>query len=47
MEEVARLLLPVPVNGLDKITTYLERAYGKGLTFRTEDGWMIFERPKP
>jgi hypothetical protein len=46
MEEVARLLLPVPVSKMDRLVSYLEGAYGKDITFRTEGGWMIFERPK-
>lgn len=43
--EVARLLLPLPVRGLDRLSAYLENAYGKDLTMRQEGQWMIVERP--
>jgi hypothetical protein len=32
MEEVARLLLPVPVSKMDRLVSYLEGAYGKDIT---------------
>lgn len=45
VEEVCRVLAPVPVRGLGSLTTALEKMYGKDLTFSIEGGWMIIVRP--
>lgn len=43
--EVARLLLPLPVRGMDRLATYLEGAYGKGLVMHQDDRHLVVTRP--
>lgn len=43
--EVARLLLPVPVRGMDRLSTYLKQAYGEGLVMHQQDQWLVFTQP--
>lgn len=44
--EVARMRLPLPVRRLDRLTDYLEAAYGPGLTMMQDGEWVSFQRPE-
>lgn len=38
---VARLAMPVPVRGMDKMVSYLEKGYGQELFMYQDGDWLV------
>lgn len=39
---IARLAMPVPVRGMDKFVSYLEKGYGQELFMYQDGDWLVF-----
>jgi len=39
---VARLAIPMPIRGVDKMVEYLEKGYGVELFMYQEGDWIVF-----
>lgn len=43
--EVARFLLPMPVRRMDRLSDWLESAYGPDLVMHQEGQWLVVTQP--
>lgn len=39
---VARVAMPMPVRGVDKLVAYLEKGYGQELFMYQDGDWVVF-----